>query len=247
MYFGLNNMKNSLDLHKFKVIIVQGGRYLEKAQFLRRKVFFQDTKKDEDEFDRFCKHAVVIDRETNEVVGTYRLLLRSVAEKAIGFYSETEFDMSNIKKNCKGELLEMGRACVDEAYRKYPIINLIWKAILSYLRANEVKYIFGCASVDHPNPQKVGEIFKFFKSNCFSSPALRTQPLKHKSYPYLKDAPDIDEKEIMGLLPSLIKIYLKMGALVCGEPVWDKIFDTADFFMILDVQKMNLSYVNKLL
>lgn len=240
-------MKNSLDVHKFKTIIVQGGRYLEKAQFLRRKVFFKDTKKDEDEFDKFCKHAVVINRKTGEVVGTYRLLLRSVAEKAIGFYSETEFDIKNIKKNCKGELLEMGRACVDEAYRKYPIINLIWKAILSYVKANKVKYIFGCASVDHPRPQKVGEVFRFFQNRCFSSPAIRVYPLEGENYPYAKNAKDVDERRIMTLLPSLIKIYLKMGACVCGEPVWDKAFDTADFFMILDMQKMNLSYVNKFL
>ncbi len=240
-------MKNSLNVHKFKTIIIQGGQYLEKAQFLRRKVFFKDAKKDEDEFDKFCRHIVVINRKTSEVVGTYRLLLRSVAEKAIGFYSETEFDMKDIKKNCKGELLEIGRACVDEAYRKYPIINFVWKAIFSYAKANKVKYILGCASVDHPQPQKVAEVFRFFQNKCFSSPAIRAYPLKGKSYPYAKNVKDIDERRVATLLPSLIKIYLKMGAHVCGEPVWDKVFNTADFFMILNTQKMNVSYINKLL
>jgi putative hemolysin len=47
------------------------------------------------------------------------------------------------------------------------------------------------------------------------------------------------------MLSVLIKGYLKMGAAVCGDPMWDKVFDTADFFMILDTQKMNLAFRNK--
>jgi putative hemolysin len=36
-----------------------------------------------------------------------------------------------------------------------------------------------------------------------------------------------------------------MGAFVCGEPVWDRKFDTADFFLMLDTIKMNPIYRDK--
>jgi putative hemolysin len=39
--------------------------------------------------------------------------------------------------------------------------------------------------------------------------------------------------------------YLKMGALVCSGPAWDKKFDTADFFMMLDIKNININYKNR--
>lgn len=239
-------MKRLLDFDKFKTHLVSDGELLKKAQLLRGKVFFGNANKDEDEFDKFCKHVVIVDKQTHDVVGTYRLLLGSAANDNVGFYSETEFDLSNIRKNCKGELLEMGRACVDINYRKYPIINIIWSRIISYIEENNVKYVFGCSSVDDPTPDKVGKILKFFKEKFFSPPALRVHPLEKKNYPYTEDVDDIvPSSQIIRLLPALVRGYLKMGAFVCGEPVWDREFNTADFFMILDVGRMNASFKGK--
>jgi len=243
----VSNTRKLVDIHKFETVIVEDGRFLEKAQVLRRKVFFKEAGKDEDRFDKFCQHLVVIEKRTKNIVGTYRLFLRSVAEETIGFYSETEFDLKNIKKNCRGELLEIGRACVDETYRKYPIINLMWKAIISYIEEYKVKFVFGCASIDNPSPQNVGKIFRFFKERYFSSSRLRVHPLAGKRYPYIDNIKDITETEIMELLPSLIKGYLKMGAIVCGDPAWDKTFNTADFFMLLNTKKINITYRSKFL
>ena len=48
---------------------------------------------DYDEFDSLCDHIIVVDAEKNMVIGTYRLLLGSEAEKGLGYYSETEFEI----------------------------------------------------------------------------------------------------------------------------------------------------------
>ncbi|MBO0800929.1 MAG: GNAT family N-acetyltransferase, partial [Blastocatellia bacterium] len=61
---------------------------------------------DSDPYDAYCDHLIVKDRKSDKVVGTYRLLRRSRAEKQIGFYSETEFDLSNLKL-LPGDLLEL--------------------------------------------------------------------------------------------------------------------------------------------
>ena len=217
----------------FEVIITQEKKLVEKAQVLRHRVFFGREGKDNDPFDRFCEHLIVVDSRVERVIGTYRLLLRSVAEKHRGFYAETEFDLTNIKKNCKGELLEIGRACVDRKYRARKVINLMWEKIISFVRRKNIRYIFGCSSIHSPTPQKVGKIYSFFKEGYFSSSEYRVYPLKNKRYPY-KSNMKFAKKEINSLLPSLIRGYLKMGALVAGEPVWDKKFNTADFFMIAD-------------
>jgi len=40
----------------------------------------------------------------------------------------------------------------------------------------------------------------------------------------------------------LIKGYLKAGAKICGEPAWDPDFNTADFPVLLDAQRMDARY-----
>src|SRR5215813_14329239 len=52
---------------------------------------------DTDAYDAYCDHLIVKDTTSGEVVGTYRLLRGSQAERHIGFYSENEFDLSNLK------------------------------------------------------------------------------------------------------------------------------------------------------
>jgi len=124
---------------EFDVSLVKNGALLESAQRLRKKIFFHEDGIDQDEFDGLCDHIVALDRERSVVVGTYRLLRGSSVRSTGEFYSATEFDLTNITKNCKGEILEMGRACVDPAYRKYSVINLIWKQIIRYVAKYDVK------------------------------------------------------------------------------------------------------------
>ena len=139
----------SQDSENFEIEITTNSEFLKKAQTLRCKVFFKDQGTDVDEFDEFCDHLVAIEKNTQKVVGTYRLLLGSEASRGIGFYAERIFDMKNIKKNCQGQLLEMGRACVDESYRKHHIINLMWGKILAYFKENNIQYVFGSAGINN--------------------------------------------------------------------------------------------------
>ena len=79
--------------------IAENQLEIEKALRLRYEVFNMElqeglpesksTGKDRDEYDFFCDHLLVIDRANQDkVVGTYRILRKTVAKKCIGFYSE---------------------------------------------------------------------------------------------------------------------------------------------------------------
>jgi putative hemolysin len=236
--------------NRFEIFLVQDGKLLTEAQSLRHKIFFGSDGIDKDKFDDYCTHLVVMDKDTRQAVGAYRLLLGSIARKNVGFYSEGEFDLRNIKKNCKGQILEMGRACVDNYYRRFPIINLMWKEIISFIAKNKVKYVFGCASINDPNPDKIGKVLLYFRKHHFAPSEFMAYPLEGKGYPYniqhdcLKTE---GEKEIIRFIPSLVHGYLRMGAYVCSEPVWDKEFNTADFFMLLETSMMNAFYKSKFL
>ena len=42
--------------------------------------------------------------------------------------------------------------------------------------------------------------------------------------------------------PALIKGYLRLGARVLGAPAWDPDFNTADFMMLLSIDRMSPRY-----
>ena len=108
--------KNTIDKDESKLnfsfknyvvkIIRDPDPLLIKAKELRQKIFFNDTgvhSLDSDEFDRICDHLIVIDKSisSDHVVGTYRLLLKQNENKKFKFYSESEFNISNLKKKKK--------------------------------------------------------------------------------------------------------------------------------------------------
>src|SRR5262249_60892861 len=101
---------------------------------------------DTDAYDAYCDHLIVKDLTSDEVVGTYRLLRGSQAERHIGFYSENEFDLGNLKR-LRGELLELGRSCIATTHRSFATLNLLWGAITKYANDRDLGYLFGCASL----------------------------------------------------------------------------------------------------
>lgn len=238
-------MQHSDSKERFAIILVKDEKLLDEVKYLRGRVFFDKNEKEEDDFDSYSHHLAAIDKEKNEIIGSYRLLLGSDAKKHHGFYSETEFDLTNIKKNCQGQVLEMSRACVLSSYRRFPILKFMWKQIISFMLDNKVKYIFGCPSIENMDADYVGKLVSYFKANCFSQDHFRAYPLKEKICRYNSYTGNLDTKEILSSLPSLIKGYLKMGALICSEPAQDNYFRTVDFFMMLDVEKMNILYRKK--
>jgi putative hemolysin len=115
------------------------------AQALRYRVFYEKMgarplsgmarwRRDVDRFDAACDHLLVLDHSRKAaaaVVGTYRLIRRTVALRLGGFYSESEYDIAPLLAH-PGEILELGRSCVDPAYRPRPVLPLLWSGIALY-------------------------------------------------------------------------------------------------------------------
>ena len=222
---------------------------LKKAQRLRFEVFdlemagrsksFARDALDKDEFDPACEHIIVVDADKDIVVGTYRMLLDSVASKSGGFYSETKFNMDAIKR-LEGAKLEVGRSCVHKDYRDHRVLNLLWQGITQYTVKNQVKYIFGCANLMTSDPQEISRYFCAFKALGLFHDHLHVLP---KSHPIKVDENLKIEnpKKMYDELPTLFKGYMNVGLKVCGYPVVGD-FGIAVFFVLLDIQNMNSTY-----
>jgi L-ornithine Nalpha-acyltransferase len=240
----------------FEVKIATEKSEIEQAQRLRFEVFNIELNKglkssyaqrlDVDEFDSYCDHLLVRDLKSRDVVGTYRLMRGSQAREHIGFYSEKEFDLSQIKL-LDGELMELGRSCARKDFRDRALIPLMWDAIAEQVKRYQVRYLFGCGSLYTTEVSEVSAMFSLLKNRYYAPEAYRVMPVDRCRFADLTDDVFIsDEQALFQKLPSLIKGYLRIGALVCGPPALDSEFGTADFFLLLDFGTLKDEYLKRL-
>jgi len=236
----------------FEVKIAETLQEIEAALRLRFEVFNLEMKEglqssfetgfDSDVYDTFCDHLIVKEISSGAVVGTYRLLPQKKADHHIGFYSENEFDMT-LFKSFPGQSLELGRSCVAKAYRSLAVINLLWTGIARYLENHAITHLFGCASFHTSNVKEMAAAFAYLK-------LYHSAPNKYHVTPLPRCAMDLpfqfltsnEIKESYKKFPPLIKGYLRLGAMICGEPAYDKEFGTVDFLIVLEKEQITNKY-----
>jgi putative hemolysin len=197
---------------------------------------------DSDVYDTFCDHLIVKEKSTGKVVGTYRLLPQSKAGSNLGFYSENEFDLSNFKKH-PGKSLELGRSCVAKEFRSLTVINLLWAGISRYVELHSITHLFGCASFHSNNSKEIATAFAYLSLFHSAPTDYHVKPLEKcaMNLPYLY-LTSHDIKAIYKQFPPLVKGYLRLGAMICGEPAYDKEFGTTDFLIVVDTKQIADKY-----
>ena len=241
----------SLDIHlgRFNLKIIHDSHSLiNKVKELRQKSFFKNSKtkqSDSDEYDKFCDHLVVIDKSVADdfVVGTYRLLLKPKLLDRQRFYSESEFDISNLLAGNKNTLLEAGRSCVHEQYRDGRIIRLLWRGLATYIVNNRVDLIFGCASFPSSNYKLFIKQLSYLYHYHRTPKSLRTRPVrKLKANFNVMHKNAIDVVQEFRNLPPLIKAYIRVGAWIGPGAIVDSKFDTTDVLIVLNSKKILKKY-----
>lgn len=195
------------------------------------------TGRDTDEFDRYFDHINVEDQRTGEVVGTYRLQSGEAASRNIGYYSEREFDFSPYSW-MRGELVELGRACIHPEHRKYEVLMLLWKAVVRYAMEQHARYMIGCSSLNSQEPAVGSAVYQKLQSTL-APEQFRTKPLAPLALPVVPAAPTAEP-------PKLLRTYLCLGAWICGEPAIDREFKTIDFLTLLDLDNLSLATRSRL-
>jgi len=196
---------------------------------------------DKDRFDDHCQHVAVFDNKTNELIATTRLLDNHGRHAAGKFYSETEFDISAILQDGKS-YLEVGRTCIHPDYRRGAALPMLWQGIARYVLENRIDYLFGCASIPLSSGDKyMSSVMHHLRDRHFSSAQNRVRPLiplrMETEIPHADDV----------ILPTLLKAYLRQGAVICGEPYWDAAFGVADVFVLLQCDQITSRYVKHFL
>jgi putative hemolysin len=192
------------------------------------------TGRDEDEFDATCHHLMIVETQTNQVVGTYRLQTKEMATR--GFYSANEFDLSCLPSEVLEQSLELGRACIAQAHRSPQVLFLLWKGLAAYLLQARKRYMFGCCSLTSQDANEGKAVMKLLEEGGHLHESFFVPPQKgFECFPEGNAGDEVAHAEI----PKLFRIYLRYGAKVCGPPAIDRMFKTIDFFVIFDLTMLD--------
>ena len=200
---------------------------------------------DQDAHDGHCDHLLVVDTDRDCLVGTYRLLSFDRVP-SFGYYSESEFDLTNVKRSGL-RLLELGRSCVALEYRDGRAISLLFRGIAEYLRRTDADALMGCASIHGTDLPELSSIREMLSQRFLSDPGLRVHPRRGFDIPPLPRSALVDETSAFRSLPPLFRGYLRMGAKVCGPPAYDRQFGTTDYFVLAKTRDIAGRYSRRIL
>ncbi|MFI6006036.1 GNAT family N-acetyltransferase [Streptomyces sp. NPDC051366] len=191
---------------------------------------------DSDAFDAYCDHLLVVEEETEQVVGTYRLLPPERAAVAGRLYSESEFDLSALAP-VRPDLVEVGRSCVHPDHRNGAVIALIWAGLARYMDSSGHNWLAGCCSI----PLADGGVLAAATRESVLTRNLA--PEEYRVTPHLPWDPEGITFPARMELPPLLRGYLRLGAWVCGEPALDAEFGCADLYVLLSLRRTNPRYL----
>jgi putative hemolysin len=138
-------------------------------------------------------------------------------------------------------MVELGRACVDEAHRNLQVLGLLWQGIARYARDHGARYLVGCSSITSQDPAVGVTLHANLHRHHLAPVEWRTRP--HPDYEcaaesLLEEGPKV---------PKLLRAYLALGAWICGPPALDRAFKTIDFLTVLDFESLPARVLDRLL
>lgn len=251
-----------------EVKLARTRRALKHAQRLRYKVFYEEMsavpsvraemlRRDEDPYDAICDHLLVVDAAAQpsaegwgglrrqKVVGTYRVLRQEIAERSLGFYTQSEYDIAPLiaARSPHYRFMELGRSCVLEPYRNKRTVELLWHGLWTYVREHKVDVMIGCASFPGTDPDQHAMALSFLHHNALAPPEWRCRAHDHLYVPMDRlPREEVNAKAALKAVPPLIKGYLRLGAFIGDGAVIDHQFGTTDVLIILPVEKIDPRY-----
>jgi putative hemolysin len=239
------------------VRIATSAAEVDAVEALRYRIFYTEMgaradaatereKRDRDRYDAVADHLLVVDHAIGPgpegVVGTYRLIRREAAAKLGQFYSADEYDIRKIEA-FDGGLMELGRSCVDAAYRNRAVMQLLWGGIAAYVFHHKIGLMFGCASLPGTDTDVLAPELTYLYYHHLAPLDLRPRALPHRYIEMRRlDRDEIDPKRALSALPPLIKGYLRLGGFVGDGAVIDAQFNTTDVAVVVKTDMVTDSY-----
>ena len=194
--------------------------------------------RDEDEFDRHFHHLMIEERESGQLVGTYRMQTPEMAATT-GYYCAGLFQLNGLPEDLRKRAVEIGRACVARQHRNGRVLHLLWRGLANYLAWNRKTVLFGCCSLTSQDQALGLTTHRQLEQMGAVHPRLVVEPRPEASCATSDCLPATGRHTAPPKIPALFQAYLTMGAKALGPPAIDREFKTIDWLVMLDVEELD--------
>lgn len=238
-----------------------------------REVTFRDVGEgtnlslDLDRYDQYYKHLFLWDKQSQKLVGAYRMGLGGEIFKKYGirgFYVNELFRIEPELFDMMEATIDMGRAFIVKSYQQRPMpLFLLWKGIVHVtLRYPEHKYLMGGVSISNNFSNFSKSLMIEFMKSHYYDPFIAQYVSPKKEYKVKLNVADkdfvfdatkedmnkfdkiIDELEPGNLrLPVLMKKYVRQNARLVGFNVDPKFNNSVDGLMYIRIADLPESTV----
>ncbi|EPX81325.1 GNAT family N-acetyltransferase [Litoreibacter arenae] len=212
-----------------------GPTDIEAAQRLRGLVF-RATASDIDTYDDLCRHMLVEDVSTSNVVCCFRLLPLDNGRAIERSYSAQHYGLACLVE-FEGAMVEMGRFCIHPDHHDPDILRVAWGALTAYVDETGVEMLFGCSSFKGTSGDAYLDAFSLLKERHLAPKRWLPRVKAPFVFPFARNlrARHADVKAAMKAMPPLLRTYLLMGGWVSDHAVVDRDLNTMHVFTGLEI------------
>lgn len=222
---------------RYRARIAETSADLEAAQRLRYRAFFDGAQgRDADAFDPKCRHMLIEEVASGDLVATFRLMTLGSGADIARTYSAQFYGLEALA-DFQGRIVEMGRFCVDPGCRDPDILRTAWGALTAVVDAEGIELLIGCASFHGTDRKHYADAFAM----------LRDRHLAPKRWWPRVKAPDVfrfarslrrtpDHARALKTMPPLLRSYLTLGGWVSDHAVVDRDMNTLHVFTGLEIR-----------
>ena len=224
----------SLKKGRYTAFVAQSQSDLVDSQQLRARAFQLHPAQDADHFDSRCRHILVRDTATGQLVCSFRMMPLSGATIKHS-YSAQYYELSALQAY-QGRMVEMGRFCIDPNRRDPDVLRIAWGAMTRFVDDEGIDLLFGCSSFTGIEASEYLDAFAMLKERHIAP---------KRWLPRVK-APDVfrfaarlgrspDRRKALSRMPPLLRTYLLMGGWVSDHAVVDRQMNTMHVFTGVEV------------
>ncbi|MEL6336155.1 MAG: GNAT family N-acyltransferase [Pseudomonadota bacterium] len=234
-------------LGKFTARLAEGEEDLRRCQRLRWLTFRaaqaapadHETGLDTDEFDDQCRHMMVEEARTGQLVCCFRMQLFENGASIGRSYAAKYYELSALLAY-PDRMLEMGRFCIHPEWKDPNILRVAWAGLSDYVEREEVALLFGCSSFNGVNDEEYSDAFALLKERHLAPKRWLPRVKAPKVFRFAKKLrlkkPDL--KLAMRRMPPLLRTYLVMGGWVSDHAVVDHDLNTLHVFTGVEVRRV---------
>jgi putative hemolysin len=186
---------------------------------------------DADDLDPICHHMLVEERRSGRLICCFRMMPLDNGAEIARSYSARYYDLSSLQ-DYPDRMVEMGRFCIDPAFRDPDVIRVAWSAMMRYVDEEKVGMVFGCSSFKGVDAEAYMDAFALLKERHIAPKRWLPRVKAPKVFEYAARLglrrPDM--KRALGHMPPLLRTYLMMGGWVSDHAVIDNDLNTLHVF-----------------